>query len=213
MTSSNPSPKILCIEDEDRISSALKTALNARNYDVTVINEGLRALSFIEKQEKDAFQLVLLDLMLPGANGWEILIKIRALPNTQNWPVIMLTAVDDEISESRALYDGADDFITKPFSMKVLLARIEANIRKKQSESSLDFEPHFSTGHFEELTPREKEILNYVAKGYSNKEISQMIFISETTVGNHLSNVFNKLKVTSRTQAAIIALKHSSLLK
>lgn len=213
MTSSNISAKILCIEDEDRISSALKTALEARNYNVTIINEGLRALKFLEIQEKDAFQLVLLDLMLPGANGWEILVKIRALPNTSNWPVIMLTAVDDEISESRALYDGADDFITKPFSMKVLLARIEANLRKKQSESSLDFELHFSDGNFDDLTPREKEILGYVAKGYNNKEISQKIFISETTVGNHLSNVFNKLNVTSRTQAAIIALKYSSLLK
>ncbi|MEW5821256.1 MAG: response regulator transcription factor [Cyanobacteriota bacterium] len=213
MTSSNISAKILCIEDEDRISSALKTALEARNYNVTIINEGLRALKFLEIQKKDAFQLVLLDLMLPGANGWEILVKIRALPNTSNWPVIMLTAVDDEISESRALYDGADDFITKPFSMKVLLARIEANLRKKQSESSLDFELHFSDGNFDDLTPREKEILGYVAKGYNNKEISQKIFISETTVGNHLSNVFNKLNVTSRTQAAIIALKYSSLLK
>lgn len=209
MSTEKTIPNILCIEDEDKISSALKTALEARNYSVTVINDGLKALKHIEKLKKDDVQLILLDIMLPGANGWAILIKIRSLANINNVPVIMLTAVDDEITESRALFDGADDFVTKPFSMKVLLARIEANLRKKVSTSPLDFDLHFSDGNFEELSPREKEILGYVAKGYSNKEISQTIHISETTVGNHLSNVFQKLSVNSRTQAAIVALKYS----
>jgi DNA-binding NarL/FixJ family response regulator len=200
-------PKILMIEDDEKVSTALKYALEARNYSLTIINNGIDALKALETADKNAYDLVLLDLMLPGANGWEILVKIRALPNSAGWPVIMLTAVDDESSETRALYDGADDYITKPFTMKVLMARIEANIRKKAVAPLQDMEIHFSDGEFEELSPREKEILSYVTKGYSNKEIAQMAFISEITVGNHISRIFQKLKVNSRIQAAIVALK------
>jgi len=201
---------ILLIEDDTKICTALKCALEARNFNITIISNGLEALNALDKMEKTSVDLVLLDLMLPGANGWEILIKIRSLKNTSDWPVIMLTAIDDEASESKALFDGANDYISKPFSMKILLARIDANILKKKPASSLiDFELHFSDGEFQPLSTREKEILSYVTKGYSNKEMTEILFISENTIGNHISNIFQKLKVTNRTQAAIIALKYS----
>ncbi|MGD9580052.1 MAG: response regulator transcription factor [Vampirovibrionia bacterium] len=201
---------ILLIEDDNKISTALKCALEARNYDVTIISDGLEALNQLDNMDKNLYDLVLLDLMLPGANGWEILIKIRSLKNTENWPVIMLTAIDDEASESKALFDGANDYISKPFSMKILLARIDANIKKKNNnESLIDFDLHFSDGDFQPLSSREKEILSYVTKGYSNKEMTEILFISENTIGNHISNIFQKLKVSNRTQAAIVALKYS----
>lgn len=201
--------KILLVEDDENISSSLKTALEARNYKVDVFSDGLKAIRHLEKATADSADLVLLDLMLPGANGWEILVKIRSLPQTLNWPVIMITCVDDESSETRALYDGADDYVTKPFTMKVLLARIEANLRKRDKQSKRDFEVHFSDGQFESLTPRETELLSYITKGYSNKEISQMLCISEITVTNHMSRIFQKLKVANRLQAAILAFKYN----
>lgn len=203
--------KILMIEDDKQVIKSLKLALEARNFNLTTISDGNEALDHLEKIEREQYDLILLDLMLPGATGWEILVRIRSMPHTSDIPVIMLTAVDDESSETRALYDGADDYITKPFTLKVLIARIEANLRKKSSGSFKDFDIHFSDGKFEELSSREKEILNYVSKGYSNKEIAQLTYISETTVRNHISNVFQKLKVTSRIQAAIVALKYDLL--
>ncbi|MEW5820085.1 MAG: response regulator transcription factor [Cyanobacteriota bacterium] len=203
-----PTQKILLIEDDDNISGPLKWALESRNYSVTHINKGDDAIHYLERASKDSFNLVLLDLMLPGANGWEILIKIRSLSNTSNWPVVMLTAIDDEMSQTRALYDGADDYVVKPFSMNVLLARIEANIRKKSSSILQDLDLHFTDGEFESLSKREKEILAYIVKGYSNKEIAQLAYINEITVGNHISRMFQKLKVANRTQAAVLALKY-----
>lgn len=200
--------KILLVEDDPVISSGLISALGARNFDVTLFENGKDALKFIEKAEKNAFDLALVDLMLPGANGWEILVKIRSTPATSLLPVIILTAVDDEASETRALYDGANDYVTKPFTMKILMARIEANIRKKPANPLEDFDVHFTTGDFEPLSKRENEILYFLTKGYSNKEIGEMAFISDITVANHINKIFQKLKVTSRIQAAIVALKY-----
>ncbi|MEW5822615.1 MAG: response regulator transcription factor [Cyanobacteriota bacterium] len=201
--------RILLVEDDESISEAVKDGLVVRNYEVTIINNGKQALRALEKLSIDSYHLVLLDLMLPGANGWEILVKIRSLPATCKWPVIMLTAIEDESCESRALYDGANDYITKPFSIKILAARIEACLKTKTNSYSLDFDLHFSDGNFKELSQREKVILGYVARGYSNREIAQEAFISEVTVGNHIRNIFQKLGVSSRTQAAILALKYN----
>lgn len=209
MNESTPKINILLIEDDEQISSALTGILEARDYYVTVINNGKEAIKQLNTFNEDSYSLVLLDIMLPGANGWEILLKLRSLPSVSHYPVIMLTAVDDEVSESRAIYQGADDFIAKPFSVKVLLARIEAQLRKKVS-TAINFELHFTRGDFDKLSEREKEILDYVSKGYSNKEISDILFISENTVGNHVSNLFTKLKVSNRTQAALIGLKYFS---
>ena len=143
MSSTTSTHKILLIEDDENISGPLTWALESRDYKVTHISKGNDALSYLEQLEKDRFNLVLLDLMLPGANGWEILIKIRSQPNTSNWPVIMLSAIDDEHSQTRALYDGADDYVTKPFSMNILLARIEANLRKKNKLYIAGYRPTF----------------------------------------------------------------------
>jgi DNA-binding NarL/FixJ family response regulator len=118
----------------------------------------------------------------------------------------MLTAVDDEATECTALFDGADDFVNKPFSMKVLVARIELALSKKKS--SVNYELHFTDGEFEELTSREKAILGFITKGYTNKEIAGLACISEVTVGNHIQNIYQKLSVNNRTQAAIVALKY-----
>lgn len=202
--------RILMFEDEELISSAIKASLEVRNHQVTVIDDGLEAIKFLETTKKDDFDVILLDINIPGANGFQILAKIRSMPETMGYPVIMLTAIDDDNTESRALLDGADDYVNKPCTTKKLLARIEANVRKKApAEDKLNFDLPFSDGHFDDITDREKEILSYLVKGYSNKEIADILVISNSTVVNHIRNIFLKLKVSSRLQAAVIALKYS----
>lgn len=200
---------ILLIEDDKHISSYLKSAFEARNHTIFVIDDGNDAKQHLEKIEKSPYDIILLDLMLPGATGWELLVKIRSLTPLKNCPVIMLTAIDDSSSEARALYDGADDYVIKPFTFKVLMARIEANIRKKGESSLFELELPFSNGSFDPLTDREKEILGYIVKGYNSKEIGDLIFISDQTVMNHVKNILKKLKVENRMQAAILALKYN----
>ncbi|MEW5820825.1 MAG: response regulator transcription factor [Cyanobacteriota bacterium] len=208
MNDQNLSYKILLIEDDKEAANYLKSSLEIRGHSTTVLNHGGQALNYIEKVKKDDFDVVLLDLNLPGATGWEILAKIRSLNDTSRLPIIMLTGVDDNTTEARALYDGADDYVIKPCSLKVLLARIESNLRKRQTTSLADIDLPFTNGDFDEISEREKEILSYMVKGYSNKDIAKMTFISEKTVMNHVRNILTKLKVENRMQASIVALKY-----
>lgn len=207
MNTDNLRFKILLVEDDKQISSFLKDMFETRNHSITVINHGLEALKYLENLSKDTHDIILLDLNLPGANGWEILARIRSLPTIASIPVIMLTGADDDSTEARALYDGADDFIPKPCSSKVLLARIETNIRKKASMPALQFEFQYSEKGVGDLSEREKEILGFIVKGLSNKDIAEKAFISEQTVMNHVKSILKKLQVDSRIQAAIVALK------
>lgn len=194
--------KILVVEDNIEISDNLKQALLLKKYDVTVANTGTEALKTIEAT--DNFDLVILDVMLPGVNGWEILVKLKSNPKTEAWPVIMLTAIDDETSEANALYDGADDYITKPYRIKTLLARIEALIRRS-NESVVEHK--YIHHEITPLTDREKEVLMCLTEGLSNNEIAEKLSISRLTVEGHIKRIFEKLKVENRTQAAIMGIK------
>ncbi|MEW5820055.1 MAG: response regulator transcription factor [Cyanobacteriota bacterium] len=196
------SPRILLVEDNAVIREKLEQLLVLKKYDVIAAKTGSQALDIINKTDK--FHLVILDVMIPEPNGWELLIRIKSNPRTESWPVIMLTAIDDETSEANALYDGASDYITKPFRTKTLLARIESLIKRPPSISS---ESIVKNHDLPPLTDREKEVLICLTEGLSNNEIADRLTISRTTVEAHLKNIFAKLNVENRTQAAVLGVK------
>lgn len=115
---------ILVVEDEEPISNILKFALERAEYRVTCAYDGQEALALWRAHNPD---LILLDVMLPGMDGFDVLRTIRS---TAVSPVIMLTAKDDEIDKVLGLELGADDYVTKPFSTRELLARVKANLRR-----------------------------------------------------------------------------------
>ena len=117
--------KILVVDDEKPISDIIKFNLTKEGYDVVVAMDGQEALDLFESEEPD---LVLLDQMLPELEGTEVLRQIRTKSQT---PVIMVTAKDSEIDKVLGLEMGADDYVTKPFSNRELLARIKANLRRQ----------------------------------------------------------------------------------
>ncbi|MEW5819093.1 MAG: response regulator transcription factor [Cyanobacteriota bacterium] len=199
---------ILIIEDNKNFLYLLQTSLEPRGHKVTAIEDGIKAIKNIKNATPGMYDIILLDIELPGASGWEILVTIRSVPALINVPVIILTALDDDSTEVRALIDGADDFITKPLSIKVLLARIEANIRKNKTKGLDDIEAPFFKGISQELTDREKEILKFMVKGFGTKEIAELAVISEKTVRNHIKSILTKLNVENRMQAAILAIKY-----
>ena len=114
--------RILVVDDEPHIRRVLSAVLGSRGYDVMMANDGLQGLEELGEHDVD---LVILDLMMPGASGLEILAKIRTDPKRAHTPVIILTAKGQDTDREAALAGGADDFLTKPFSPKKLLARIE----------------------------------------------------------------------------------------
>lgn len=116
--------RVLVVEDEESFSEALSFMLRREGYEVAVVDDGLAAVEAFDKHGAD---LVLLDLMLPGIPGTEVCRQIRLKSQV---PIIMLTAKDSEIDKVVGLELGADDYVTKPFSSRELLARVRAVLRR-----------------------------------------------------------------------------------
>lgn len=120
-------PYILVVEDEDALSTLLQYNLEKEGHRVVVAADGEEALMLVEEGQPD---LIVLDWMLPKVSGVEVCRRLRSRPETRNVPIIMLTARGEESDRVRGLDTGADDYLTKPFSMGELAARIRAVLRR-----------------------------------------------------------------------------------
>ena len=163
--------KILIVEDDANISLGLETILNGEGFDVVVCNRGDKALEAANKHQPG---LIILDVMLPGANGFDICKQVRA--KKIGTPILMLTAKGQELDKVIGLDSGADDYVTKPFGVRELVARIHALLRRvdAKGQASVHTNGIFRIGvneidpktlmlkrgrTTEDLTPRELKIL------------------------------------------------------
>lgn len=158
--------RVLVVDDERQITRMLRTSLQAGGYAVETAANGLEGFEKFEAAQPD---LVITDLAMPEMNGLDLTRAIRRIAET---PIIILSVRDADAMKVAALDDGADDYLTKPFSMPELLARVRARLRNSQTSTSL--EPHIVTGDFEidsdahtvtvagapvHLTPKEFDLL------------------------------------------------------
>ncbi|MFP4346410.1 MAG: response regulator [Anaerolineales bacterium] len=173
--------KILVVEDELALRETLEYNLQRQGYDVLTTANGVNAIDLAKAEEPD---LILLDLMLPGLDGFEV---CRILRQDMNVPILMLTAKADEIDKVVGLEVGADDYLTKPFSMRELLARVKALLRRMrmieedlteaQTASPASVQLHFDDLNINQtrrevhrndallhLKPKEYELLLYLAQ-------------------------------------------------
>lgn len=125
--------KILVVDDEDHIVELIRYNLINSDYEVLVANDGIKAIE-IAKEENP--KLILLDLMIPGADGYDVCKALRQNENTKDISIIMLTAKSEELDKILGLELGADDYMTKPFSIRELLARIKAVLRRSSTPSN-----------------------------------------------------------------------------
>lgn len=177
---------ILIVEDEEKMREGLKDNLEFEGYDVSMAADGEIAWQLIQKNKYD---LILLDVMLPKMSGFEI------CKNTRNagisTPIIMLTAKGEEIDKVLGLELGADDYITKPFSLRELLARIKAILRRSQDNTVksgevtigkliLNFSTYdaFENGEPIQMTHKEFEIVKYLWQ-HKNETVSRENLLSE----------------------------------
>lgn len=117
--------RVLLVEDEVTLAEAVARGLGAEGFDVEIVHDGLEGL---ERARQHRYAAIVLDIMLPGRNGYQVCRDLRA---EGNWtPILMLTAKDGEWDEAEALDTGADDFLSKPFSFVVLVARLRALLRR-----------------------------------------------------------------------------------
>ena len=132
--------KILIVEDEEALSDPLAFLLGREGFQTIVVDNGLDALPVFDREGAD---LVLLDVMLPGMSGMEVCRKLREVSSV---PIIMLTAKDSELDKVLGLELGADDYVTKPYSARELIARIRAVLRRRSAETDSTTEPVLQGG-------------------------------------------------------------------
>lgn len=130
-------PRILVVDDEEDLLELVRFNLARDGYDVLGVVNGEEALKAVRREPPD---LVVLDLMLPGLDGLEVCRRLKADPRTREIPIVMLTAKSEERDVVSGLERGADDYITKPFSPRVLSARVKALLRRRESERHVDLE-------------------------------------------------------------------------
>lgn len=161
--------RVLIVEDEERIIKYLAQSLMAEGFSVDAATDGISAL---EKARANDYDVITLDILLPGMNGYEVCRQLRE--DGVDTPILMLTAKDGEYDEADALEMGADDFLRKPFSLVVLVARLRALLRRSGHSSNealsvgelvIDERSRIATreGRRLDLTTREFDLLSYLA--------------------------------------------------
>lgn len=201
--------KILVIEDDAKLRHQFAELLRLDGYEVVEARNGREG---VERARRDAPDLVLCDITMPEMNGHRVLETLRAEPRTAHLPFVFLTGWSELEDVRTGMNLGADDYLTKPVVPDELSAAIRARLRRAEAAapagrrsgnreaSPADLAP---LG----LTPREAEVLFWVARGKTNDEIATVLGIGLTTVKKHLESTFAKLGVENRTTAAAMALE------
>ncbi|HHD5531336.1 TPA: response regulator YycF [Streptococcus pyogenes] len=180
--------KILIVDDEKPISDIIKFNLTKEGYDIVTAFDGREAVTIFEEEKPD---LIILDLMLPELDGLEVAKEIR---KTSHVPIIMLSAKDSEFDKVIGLEIGADDYVTKPFSNRELLARVKAHLRRTETIETAVAEKNASSGT-QELTIGNLQILPdaFVAKKHGQEvELTHREFELLHHLANHMGQVMTR---------------------
>ncbi|KOA20503.1 alkaline phosphatase synthesis transcriptional regulatory protein PhoP [Clostridium homopropionicum DSM 5847] len=204
--------KILIVDDEEHIRELIKFNLENNGYKTICASDGIEALKIAKKELP---QLILLDLMLPGMDGYDVCKEIRKDNSISNTPVIMITAKGEELDKILGLELGADDYLTKPFSIRELIARAKAVLRRTKQQSiektfkfgnnSIDFDKHEVIRNDErvDLTLKEFELLEVLIKNKGRVMTRDFLldkvwgyeYIGETrTVDVHIRHLRKKIE-------------------
>ena len=197
--------KILVIEDEPVVRANLRDILELENFSPLVARNGREGIAAAKRELPD---LILCDVLMPEQNGHEVLEALRADAATSRIPFIFLTAKGERADVRAGMNLGADDYLVKPVRVNDLLEAIAARLERAQQQTG--FNADFSSAVPLEklgLSPREAEILLWVAQGKTNFEASIILKISAATVKKHLENIYQKLGVEGRNPATLRALE------
>lgn len=195
---------ILIIEDQSDMRENLSTILSMEGYEVLEASDGMAGIIAAREDKPD---LILCDVMMPRLDGHGVLRELRADRTISGTPFIFLTARGEKQDQRAGMNLGADDYLVKPVNADDLLATVEARFLREQARTAA-FTPDFSSSAPLELlglTPREAEVLLWVAQGKSNPEIATIIGAASNTIKVHLAHVFEKIGADNRHAAMLIA--------
>ena len=217
--------KILIVEDEEALSDPLAFLLGREGFQAVIVDNGLDALPTFDREGAD---LVLLDVMLPGMSGMEVCRKLREVSSV---PIIMLTAKDSELDKVLGLELGADDYVTKPYSARELIARIRAVLRRRSAETDsstesvlvggpvrMDIDRHVVTVNGEEVPMPLKEfelleiLLRNVGRVMTRGQLIERVwgadYVGDTkTLDVHIKRLRSKIEPDSSAPQYVVTVR------
>lgn len=206
---------ILVVDDEPAILDSLADILQLEGFSVLKASSGLQALDILREQIPD---LIIADVMMPEMNGYHFYQRVRQTPKHLQIPFIFLTAKGEaeDIRFGKEL--GADDYLLKPIHPEDLMAAILGKLKRydqlregRSGPTHLNEAVHPTTKSMSafptDLSSRELDVLRLIIQGLSNNEIAEALFIEQSTVKTHVSNIFSKLGVRNRVEAVTFALQ------
>ncbi len=199
--------RILVIDDEAKLRAHTAELLRLEGY---AVDEARNGREGVENARKNVPDLIVCDITMPEMNGHRVLETLRSEPGTTHVPFIFLTGWGERDDVRAGMNLGADDYLVKPVVPAELLAAVSARLRRVEATAPRRGPAVEATPTQLEplgLTPREAEVLFWVARGKSNPEIATILGIGVTTVKKHLEATFAKLGVENRTSAAAVALE------
>jgi DNA-binding NarL/FixJ family response regulator len=208
---------VLIADDHTMVRQGLKQILELEN-DITVIAQASNGEEAIKIARECKPDIILMDINMPNTNGLQAIKELKQ--DKDPFKIIVLTIHEDREYLFKTLQMGAEGYVLKDAEPAVLIEAIR-NVHSGQSfiqpNMTRELVKEFNRvtlhekdkGEENNLTTREIEVLGLIAEGMINKEIAKQLYISEKTVKNHVSNIFKKLNVSDRTQAAIYAFKHN----
>ncbi len=219
---------VLVVDDEKDIVELVAYNLGREGYAVTRAHDGDQALQSISEKRPD---LVILDLMLPGMSGFEVCRLIRKRPETEDLPIIMLTAKSESVDKITGLEIGADDYLTKPFDIRELVARVRAVLRRWESRPvaedrenvsfrglAIDFRTYEVTveGRKVSLGPTELKLLRFLVahpgRVYTRDQLLDFVwgnesFVEPRTVDVHISRLRSELEKDTNNPTYILTVR------
>ncbi|HKY02616.1 MAG TPA: response regulator [Burkholderiales bacterium] len=198
---------VMIVDDVPENLALLCDALDEAGYIVSVATDGRSALQRLQHVAPDA---ILLDAMMPGWDGFETCERLKADSRWSDIPVLFMTGLTETEHVVRGFASGGIDYVTKPINPEEVIARVAAHVstarRLEEARASKQrIEPIIHPTRAENLTQREAEVLNWLAKGKTNRDIAEILGMSPRTVNKHLEHIYVKLGVETRTAAASIA--------
>jgi two-component system response regulator DegU len=208
---------VLIADDHCMVRQGIKQIIELEE-DIVVIAQASNGEEAVKLAAIHRPDIILMDINMPGTNGIDAIKALREKQNTSR--VIVLTIHEDREYLFKTLQMGAEGYVLKDAEPSVLVHAIRSVYKGQtyiQPNMTKELVKEFNRVTLHEkvrreecnLTPRELEVLELIAEGMINKEIAKVLYISEKTVKNHVSNIFKKINVSDRTQAAIYAFKHN----
>ncbi|WP_202225292.1 response regulator transcription factor [Okeania sp. KiyG1] len=198
--------RLMLVDDDPNLILLVKDYLEFRGYQVTTAENGREAL---EKLENEIPELIICDVMMPEMDGYTLVQHIRENPATEWIPVLFLSAKGQSQDRVKGLNTGADVYIVKPFEPEELVAQVESSLKQasrliKHQNSGVPSSngPKIKVRRNVELTPTELKVVQLVAQGMANRDIAEMMEVSQRTIESHVSNMLGKTGLHNRTELA-----------